>query len=113
MNILQDILTALRWGEAGPLEPFPEGINQYGLSVSSTVVTLSVPDGAIYADAYVRTNSVVFTRDRSAPTATRGLQADATDVIMLDSRAKLLGFRVIRASADATMDVEYFRKSAS
>ena len=82
---------------------------QFGLSVTSaTVVTLTVPAAAMVAEVYVRTASVVFTRDGTAPTATKGIQADAVDIIMLDSRAELEGFKVIAVSASATLDVEYF-----
>ena len=108
MSIFRDILNVLRQQEVGPLVPVKEGLNQYGLAVGSVVVSLAVPPGAVYAHLYVRTASVVFTTDRSAPTATRGLQADATDIIVLDSSAKLRGFRVIQQSAAATLDVEYF-----
>ncbi|MCB7128068.1 MAG: hypothetical protein J3T61_00830 [Candidatus Brocadiales bacterium] len=81
---------------------------QFGLAVSSTVVTLTVPDGAMCAEIYVRTASVVFTRDGTAPTATKGMQADAGDIILLNSRDELDQFKVIRQSTDATVEVEYF-----
>ena len=82
---------------------------QFGLSVTSaTVVTLTVPDAAMVAELYVRTAPVVFTRDGTAPTATLGIQADAGDIIMLNSRAELDNFKVIAVSTTATMDVEYF-----
>ena len=82
---------------------------QFGLSVTSaTVVTLTVPDGAMVAEVYVRTASVVFTRDGTAPTATKGIQANAEDIIVLNSRAELDNFKVIAVSVTATMDVEYF-----
>ena len=111
MSIFKDILNVLRQQEAGPLIPVKEGLNQYGLSVSSDVVSLSVPPEATHADIYVRTASVVFTRDRSAPTATRGLQADPTDIIVLNSRPQLLAFRALRqGGTDATVDAEYFSR---
>lgn len=82
--------------------------NQYGLSVSTTIVRLTVPDAAMCAEIYVRTASVVFTRSTTDPTSTLGFQADVGDIIMLNSRAELDRFEVIRESADATLDVEYF-----
>lgn len=87
---------------------------QYGLAVSSGsgVVTLTVPDAANVAQIYVRTASVVFTRDGTNPTSTKGIQADATDIILLNSRDELDKFKVIRASVDATLDVEYFTELA-
>jgi hypothetical protein len=60
------------------------------------------------SEIYVRGNSVVFTRDGTAPTATKGIQANVGDVIVLTSRDELDNFKVIRQSADATLDVEYF-----
>ena len=82
---------------------------QFGLSVTSaTVVTLTVPDAAMVAEIYVRTASVVFTRDGTAPTATKGIQADAGDIIVLNSRAELDNFKAIAVSTTLTVDVEYF-----
>tara|TARA_Y100000310_G_C20362404_1_gene659601 strand:- start:334 stop:537 length:204 start_codon:yes stop_codon:yes gene_type:complete len=60
------------------------------------------------AELYVRTASVVFTRDGTAPTSTKGIQADVGDIILLNSRDELDRFKVIRESDDATLDVEYF-----
>ena len=82
---------------------------QYGLSVTSaTVVTLTVPTAAMCAEIYVRTASVVFTRDGTAPTATAGFQADDKDIILLNSRDELDRFKVIAVSTTATLDVEFF-----
>ena len=82
---------------------------QFGLSVTSaTVVTLTVPADAMVAEIYVRTASVVFTRDSTAPTATKGVQANAGDLIVLNSRDELDNFKVIAVSSSATLDVEYF-----
>ena len=82
---------------------------QYALSVTSaTVVTLTVPAAAMCAEIYVRTASVVFTRDGTDPTATRGIQADPGDIILLNSRDELDRFEVIAVSGSATLDIEYF-----
>ena len=83
--------------------------SQYGLSISSTVVTLTVPAAADAAELYVRTNPIVFTRNVTDPTATAGTQANPGDIIVLDSRSQCERFEAIRQSADATVDVEYFR----
>ena len=84
--------------------------NQYGLSIAATVVTLEVPDLATSAEIYVRTASIVFTRSKTDPTATLGFQANATDIILLNSRAELEQFEAIReGAASATIDVEYFQ----
>lgn len=81
---------------------------QFALPVSSSVVTLTVPDSAMVAEIYVRTNSVVFTRNGTDPTSTKGIQANDTEIILLNSRSELDKFKVIRQSADATLDIEYF-----
>jgi len=82
---------------------------QYALSVTSgTVVTLTVPDAAMVAEIYVRTAPVVFTRDGTAPTATKGIQANVGDIILLNSRDELDRFEVIAVSTTAALDVEYF-----
>ena len=87
--------------------PLP-GVSQYGLSISSAVVKLTVPDAANCAELYVRTASIVFTRDGTDPTSTAGFQANAGDIIMLNSRAELDRFEAIRESSNATVDVDYF-----
>ena len=83
--------------------------NQYGLSVSTTVVTLTVPAAAMCAEIYVRTAAIVFTRGTTDPTATAGFQANVDDIILLNSRAELDRFEAIRQGGTAaTIDVEYF-----
>ena len=87
--------------------------NEWGLTVSTTVVPLTTPpDEAHAAEIYVRTASVVFVRSPGdPPTATRGIQADAGDIILLSSQSEVQNFRAIRqGGTDATLDVEYFSK---
>jgi hypothetical protein len=61
------------------------------------------------AELYVRTAPVVFTRDGTDPTATKGVQANVGDIIILNSRDALDRFEVIRKSGtDAALDIEYF-----
>lgn len=87
----------------------PTASNQYGLSISTSAVSLTVPRAAMVGEIYVRTASIVFKRDTGTPTATEGFQADPSDIILLNSRAELDGFRAVRqAGTDATVDVEYF-----
>lgn len=91
-------------GERTPATPA-----QFGLSfTSSLAVRLNPPPLATCGEIYVRTASIVFTRDGTAPTATRGIQADPSDIIPLYSKAELLGFRGIAVGATATADCEYF-----
>ena len=89
----------------------PVAGSQFGLAISSSVVTLTPPaiaTGANVAELYVRTASIVFTRDGTAPTATKGTQADLGDIILLNSRAEVDNFKAIRKGDDASVDVEYF-----
>jgi len=81
---------------------------QYGLAVSTSVVTLTVPDAANKAEIMVRGDSVAFTRDGTDPTASKGIQANVQDVIMLESRDECVKFETIRVTGNATLDVEYF-----
>ena len=82
---------------------------QFALSIATTVVTLTVPNAAMCAEIYVRTASIVFTRDGTDPTATQGIQADVGDIILLNSREELDNFEAIRQGGQsATIDVEYF-----
>ena len=86
-----------------------KGGAQNGLAVtSSPAVRLNVPQGATHAEIYVRTAPVVFSRDGTVPTATKGIQAEATDLIVLVSSDELAKFGVIAVSASATVDVEFF-----
>jgi len=85
------------------------GPAQFALSITSAAaVSLTVPDGATEGEIYVRTAPVVFTRNLTTPTATKGIQANATDIIVLRSRNELINFRGIAVSTTATVDVEYF-----
>ena len=111
-----------RKGPVTEQNPFPTKViaprripisgGQLGLTVSTTVIVLTVPDAAISAEIYVRTASITFTRSSGIlPTTTAGFQADDTDIIVLRSRGECLEFRTIRVSADATLDVEYFSEA--
>jgi hypothetical protein len=85
---------------------------EFGLSIAGAAVSLTPPaiaTGAMVAEIFVRTAAVVFTRDGTPPTATRGIQADVHDLIVLNSRDELERFQAIRVgSTTATLDVEYF-----
>ena len=85
---------------------------EFALSIASgAAVSLTPPaiaTGAMVAEIFVRTAPVVFTRDGTAPTATRGIQANAHDIIVLNSRDELERFQAIAVSTTATLDVEYF-----
>ncbi len=81
-------------------------------AVTSSATSLTVPDTANYAEGYVRSNSVVETRDGTAPTTTLGTQWAAGDTIALRSRDEVTTFQVIRENASnaATIDFQFFNK---
>ena len=82
---------------------------QFALSITSAAaVSLTVPDAANVAEMYVRTAPVVFTRDGTTPTATKGIQANAGDIIMLNSKDECTRFQAIAVSTTATLDAEYW-----
>jgi len=83
--------------------------SQYALAVtSSAIVRLSPPLNANTAEIYVRTAPVVFTRDGEDPTATKGIQANVGDIILLTSRSEVELFEVIAVSTTAALDTAYF-----
>lgn len=85
---------------------------QFALAIDATVRTLTPPGiatGAAVAEIFVRTAPLVFTRDGTDPTATKGIQANVGDIILLNSRAEIDAWKGIEATAtDSAVDVEYF-----
>ena len=81
-------------------------------AVTDAATSLTVPSTANYAEGYVRTNSVVETRDGTAPTTSKGTQWDAGDIITLRSADEVNGFQVIRQNASnaATIDFQFYNK---
>jgi len=92
------------------LSPIPNSLVTH--AVTSSATSLTVPDQANYAEGYVRTNSVVETRDGTAPANAKGRQWAAGDIIVLRSRDEVTGFQVIREndSNAATIDFEFWNK---
>ena len=84
----------------------------YTQSVDDTaagILAASIPTSATWAEGYVRTASVVITKDGTTPTATLGLQADPGDVIFLRSRDEIVGYTALRqAATTATVDWEFY-----
>ena len=85
------------------------------LTVSTNVVTLTVPAETAGALIYVGSNPVRFTLDGTAPTSSLGIALSAGDFIDLtdpdaDYGALLAAMKLIRSGAsDATVDIEYLR----
>ena len=95
----------------GNFSPIPNSLEVHAVTSSATSLG-SVPNAANYGEGYVRTNSIVETRDGTDPTTTKGKEWSAGDLIILRSKDELDGFKVIRedASSAATIDVEYWNK---
>jgi|TARA_R110002020_G_scaffold128567_1_gene288138 hypothetical protein len=69
----------------------------------------TVPDGANRAEGYVRDASVVVDRSGGTPTATKGEQWDAGDIIILRSADEIRLAKFIRqASTDCVIDWHFY-----
>ena len=72
----------------------------------------NIPSNARYAEGYVRTASVVDTRDGTTPTATKGTEWDDGDIILLRSRYELINFSAIeKTSTDAAIDWQFYNRA--
>lgn len=90
--------------DVAPFMPTVVSGAQYNLTVSTSVVTLTVPPGATHALVTVETNDVRFTEDGSSPSATNGLYLPAG---FLGELALPAALKFIRVSADAKINVSY------
>jgi len=84
---------------------------QFGLTISSSVISLTVPDvkkGAFVAEIFVRDAAINFTREGTAPTTTKGTTAYPDDIILLNSQHEINNVKMIATGSDASVDVEYF-----
>jgi len=83
-------------------------------TVSSSADTMetdgaTVPNVANRAEGYVRSASVVVDRSGGTPTATKGEQWNAGDIIILRSADEIRLAKFIRqASVDATIDWHFY-----
>ena len=92
-------------GDDTPLTPIPTSVEN--VTVSTTVVTLTVPQKARQALLYVRSNTIAWTTDGSTPSTTNGLLAkkDMTLVICGNAMSR---FKMVRQTGtDATVSVMY------
>ena len=102
--------------ETIPVETEPLSYSAFeALSVSSTALplTANLADSRTHAFVTVAVDAVRFRLDGVAPSATVGHLANVGDTIILDGRAELDGFRVIRVTTDATLSVSYANKAVS
>ena len=73
----------------------------------------NIPSGARYAEGYVRTASIVETRDGTTPTATAGTEWDEGDIILLRSRYEIVNFLAIEKSSGSseTIDWQFYNRA--
>ena len=72
----------------------------------------NIPSGARYAEGYVRTASIVETRDSTTPTATKGTEWDEGDIVLLRSRYEIVNFSAIeKTSTDAAIDWQFYNRA--
>lgn len=95
-----------------PLKPIQTATQPATVGATAQNLTdqgVTVPEGASWAEGFVRTASVVENRHGSAPTATLGHQWDPSDTIVLRSRQEIDHFQSIRqAGANAAVDWDFF-----
>lgn len=90
--------------------------SRQALTVDSTAggVSLTVPSTAIAARCRLETAQIRFTLDGTAPETTTGTLLEIGEMLELDSRAELTGFKAIRTGGTSgTLQVEYFGVDAS
>jgi hypothetical protein len=93
------------------LERKPKGFRT--LAISSTAKALSeatggVPKGATRAIISVMTDAIRWRDDAGTPTASVGILGAANGLIELPSLESINGFRSIRVTTDATLNIAYY-----
>ena len=88
--------------------PIPNAlVTQTVTNTAAGIAVGSIPAGARYAEGYVRTVSIVETRDQTTPTALIGNQWDAGDIIYLRSRDEITGFQAIEQGGGSTEKIDW------
>lgn len=90
-----------------PLNP----LGEQTLTVSSTALSLTVPDGARRAFMTLATDAIRYWFSGSTPTNLVGHSLAANDSLSLTGahyRSALLRMKVIRVTNDATLSITYF-----
>lgn len=88
--------------------PIPNSlVTQTVTNTAGGISAASIPAGARYAEGYVRTASIVETRDQTTPTASKGNQWDAGDIIYLRSRDEIINFQAIEQDTGSTETIDW------
>ena len=94
--------------------PIGSSLTTQALTSGAAGITAGdIPDGARYAEGFVRTASVVETRDGTTPTATLGTEWDAGDIILLRSRREITNFQAIEKTSGSaeTIDWQFYNRA--
>ena len=92
--------------------PIGSSLTTQALTSGAAGITAGdIPDGARYAEGFVRTARVVETRDGTTPTSTLGTEWDAGDIVLLRSRYEITNFSAIKASSNATIDWQFYNRA--
>lgn len=93
--------------------PLPGTLVQQAVTdTASGIGSGNIPSGSRYAEGFVRTAAIVETRDGTTPTATKGTQWDAGDLIILRSRREIVHFSAVeQTSTDASIDWQFYNRA--
>ena len=92
--------------------PIPDSLVTLTLDgAAASISSGDIPGSARYAEGFVRTASVVETRDGTTPTSSLGTEWDAGDIILLRSRYEIVNFSAIKASSNATIDWQFYNRA--
>lgn len=94
-----------------PAERKPKGF--FTLNISNSAKALSeatggIPKGATRAIISVMTDAIRWRDDAGTPTASVGILGAANGLIELPSLESINGFRAIRVTTDATLNISYY-----
>ena len=94
--------------------PIGSSLTTQALTSGAAGITAGdIPAGARYAEGFVRTASIVETRDGTTPTATKGTEWDAGDIILLRSRREITNFQAIEKTSGSaeTIDWQFYNRA--
>ena len=87
-------------------------VTQAVTDTAGGIGSANIPSNARYAEGYVRTASIVETRDSTTPTATKGTEWDEGDIVLLRSRYEIVNFSAIeKTSTDAAIDWQFYNRA--
>ena len=94
--------------------PIGSALTTQAVAASATKISTSntIPGGARYAEGFVRTASIVETRDGTTPTATLGTEWDVEDMIILRSRDEITKFQAVeKTSTNSSIDWTFYNRA--